>query len=433
MPVTNCNDSGAGSLRDAISIAASGQTIDLTATGCSTITMTTGHIVIIQEDLVLQGPGSHLLTIDGGYLFSLRHAGAGTLGVHDLTVANGLNYLDASHNGNPKGGCIFSYGTVSLTTSVVQSCRAETANPSYYAAGGAIYARYRVNLTNSVVVLSSAGTPSSDGSGGAIFTPGAAVIAYSSVALGYASTIGGAIVAGNGFFMEFSSVTFNQSYRAGALDVSGDITIANSTIMYNNAAVGGAGYLIGYSASSPATTVSNSTISGNTAQAVGGIATAGYPARIANSTIAFNTEANAADLIYGAGLYAGAATELESTIVANNTLTHSVDGPVSDDIGGGGVLSGNNNLTLSVAAGQMAPPDTIYADPLLNVLSYNGGSTATHALSPLSPALDAGNNVAFLANDQRGPGFARVIGANADIGAFELDFTDVIFADDFEN
>src|SRR4029077_5046690 len=35
VPVTNCNDSGAGSLRDAISIATSGQTIDLTATGCS--------------------------------------------------------------------------------------------------------------------------------------------------------------------------------------------------------------------------------------------------------------------------------------------------------------------------------------------------------------------------------------------------------------
>ena len=38
VPVTNCNDSGAGSLRDAINSAVSGQTIDLTATGCSTIT-----------------------------------------------------------------------------------------------------------------------------------------------------------------------------------------------------------------------------------------------------------------------------------------------------------------------------------------------------------------------------------------------------------
>jgi hypothetical protein len=40
-------------------------------------------------------------------------------------------------------------------------------------------------------------------------------------------------------------------------------------------------------------------------------------------------------------------------------------------------------------------------------------------LSPLSPAIEA-DNTAGLAKDQCGPGFARVIGANADIGAFEL-------------
>ena len=157
----------------------------------------------------------------------------------------------------------------------------------------------------------------------------------------------------------------------------------------------------------------------------------GYPTRIANSTIAFNTEANAADLMYGAGLYTSDATELESTIVANNTLTHSVFGPVADDIGGSGALSGNNNLTQFVLIGP-APADTIYADPRLGSLLYNGGSTRTHALSPLSPAVEAGNNVAGLVTDQRGPGFARVIGANADIGAFELDLNDVIFANGFD-
>jgi hypothetical protein len=49
----------------------------------------------------------------------------------------------------------------------------------------------------------------------------------------------------------------------------------------------------------------------------------------------------------------------------------------------------------------------------------------------LSPAFDAGNNDAGLENDQRGAGFHRVGGANADIGAFEFD-ADVIFRGGFD-
>ncbi len=160
---------------------------------------------------------------------------------------------------------------------------------------------------------------------------------------------------------------------------------------------------------------------------------ASYPALIANSTIAFNTEANSSDTKYGAGLFAAVNTDLESSIIARNTLISSVYGPIIDDIGGGAPLVGASNLTQFVLAGQAAPAGTIYADPKLSSLVYNGGLTRTHALSPLSPAVEAGNNVMGLATDQRGPGFARVIGANADIGAFELDLNDVIFADDFEN
>ena len=50
----------------------------------------------------------------------------------------------------------------------------------------------------------------------------------------------------------------------------------------------------------------------------------------------------------------------------------------------------------------------------------SGGLTQTMALLAGSPAIDQGNNLAGLATDQRGTGFARVGGASADIGAFEL-------------
>jgi hypothetical protein len=42
------------------------------------------------------------------------------------------------------------------------------------------------------------------------------------------------------------------------------------------------------------------------------------------------------------------------------------------------------------------------------------------ALLPGSPAIDAGNNSNAPAYDQRGPGFARVVGSAIDIGAFEV-------------
>src|SRR5262245_60783858 len=64
--VTNCDDAGPGSLRDAIAIAASGDTIDLTQLACSTITLTSGALGVAQDDLTFTGPGASLLAIDGG-------------------------------------------------------------------------------------------------------------------------------------------------------------------------------------------------------------------------------------------------------------------------------------------------------------------------------------------------------------------------------
>lgn len=74
-------------------------------------------------------------------------------------------------------------------------------------------------------------------------------------------------------------------------------------------------------------------------------------------------------------------------------------------------------------------------DPNLGPLQDNGGPTFTHALLTGSPALDAGSAALLPADafdldgdtnltealpfDQRGTGFARVVGAGLDIGAFE--------------
>jgi hypothetical protein len=435
IPVSNCNDDGAGSLRDAIdNIAVSGDTIDLTNTGCSTITLTTGSLFIGQDDLTLQGPTSGGLFIDGDNTFSpLRHTGSGNLEIYDLSIGGGLKYLDSSYNLDARGGCIYSTGSVTLADSSVKYCSAVVDNPLYTARGGAIFAAGGIVMSNSSVLLGFAGdTTAHYGLGGGVYTPGLLLMSDSYIAASSATSAGGGFVALNGFVSKYSSISGNSSYSGGGGYGLGTVFIQNSTISSNsaNASVGGL-FMNGAGATTPLTMV-NSTVSGNTAQVVGGIALIGYPSRIGNSTIAFNTEANALDAKYGAGLYTSPSTELQSSIIANNTLTHSVYGPLYDDIGGGdgAVLTGSNNLTrLSLLT---PPADTLYGDPLLNSLDFNGGATATHALKPHSIAIDAGNNVAGYDYDQRGAGFPRVIGANADIGAFEFDLDDLIFANGFD-
>ena len=169
--------------------------------------------------------------------------------------------------------------------------------------------------------------------------------------------------------------------------------------------------------------IANSTVSDNTAVGVGGIYGHGS-ITIANSTIAFNTEANG----LGAGLRMEyGIADVESSIIASNDGGSST---VNIGLGIGGGVSGANDI-IGPSGTTTLPPDTIQADPLLSPLANNGGPTLTHALRSGSPAIDAGNNVQGLSNDQRGPGFARVLGPAADIGAVEFD-DDVIFADGFD-
>jgi hypothetical protein len=80
------------------------------------------------------------------------------------------------------------------------------------------------------------------------------------------------------------------------------------------------------------------------------------------------------------------------------------------------------------------PSGTLTADPELQPLADNGGPTATHAILTGTPAVDTGSNPGDLAYDQRGCPNARVAGAAADIGAFELQvgLIDRVFRDGFD-
>lgn len=99
LTVTNNNEAGAGSLRQAIVDAASGDTIDLAVTG--TITLTSGELVI-DKDLNIVGPGASQLTISGNNLVRVFFINPGAVGattgppatvlavnISNLTIADG--------------------------------------------------------------------------------------------------------------------------------------------------------------------------------------------------------------------------------------------------------------------------------------------------------------------------------------------------------
>ncbi len=63
--VTNTNDSGPGSLRQAILNASSGDTINF-APSVTTVTLTSGELVI-DKNLIITGPGANRLTVTAEY------------------------------------------------------------------------------------------------------------------------------------------------------------------------------------------------------------------------------------------------------------------------------------------------------------------------------------------------------------------------------
>ncbi len=85
--VTNTNDSGAGSLRQAIADAHDGDTIDFGVTG--TITLMTGEL-LVGKSITINGPGSDHLTVDGNHASRVFYVSGGvTATIAGLAITNG--------------------------------------------------------------------------------------------------------------------------------------------------------------------------------------------------------------------------------------------------------------------------------------------------------------------------------------------------------
>lgn len=438
--VQNCDDAGAGSLRAAVDGAADGDTIDLTQLQCSTISLSTGAILIGVADLTLQGPGNHQLTLDGvdDYGWSLLYdIGGGTLAIDGLDLAFGSKYRS---DNIARGGCVYTNGNLRLNDSHVSFCGAH-AN-TYAAAGGALYAYGSATITYSQIDTAGL-TTQGDARGGCVFAHGGVTLAYSAVSGCRNATpshgFGGGVYSGGPLVVKYSTIAANGNDDAasgigGGVYVRGDATVMWSTISGNRATVGGGIALVDDGSGASSASVVDSTVSGNVAHAAAGIA-AGTPLDLENSTVAFNMayvpNTTPLDYAWSGGLAVRASgVTITSSILANNTVTHQNGSVENADVGGDVPIPVGGSANLVMSSGQPLPPDTIAADPLLRPLARNGGLTMTHALAAGSPAMDHGvsDNWSW---DQRGAGFPRVQNGVADIGAYEVD-PDLIFRNGFD-
>ena len=441
--VTNTNDSGPGSLRQALTSANDGDTITFAVTG--TITLTSGGLVI-DKSVTISGPGADRLAIDGNQAQFQCVFGVfpgKTVTISGLTVTNGdfgicngeasLTVSNCVVSGNASGGLGNSDsnygGAVSLTIAnsiisdnsgpgVVNEAHHGPANsdPRQHAARHSAPKRTEGSGSSLTIVDSTVSGSSGVGVYNTSYGSATTTILNSTLTGNYAG--GGISTSG---FEGFTQVTVSNSTISGnsvdgggggiASDYSG-VSIVNSTISGNSAVSGG-----GIGGSNSGITVVNSTITGNSAEVSGGgISVANGSLHVANSTLSGNSA------VSGGGIYNDQFQYFSSAVEISNAILNA--GALGENIfnNGGTVTSDGFNLSSDDGGGYLTGPgDQINTDPLLGPLQDNGGPTFTHALLPDSPAIDAGDP-GFTPpplNDQRGCPFDRVFNGRIDIGSFE--------------
>jgi predicted outer membrane repeat protein len=212
------------------------------------------------------------------------------------------------------------------------------------------------------------------------------------------------------------TVANGAGLEGGGIYNSGTLTVSNSTLSGNSGSSGGGIF----NDTAGTLKVSNSTFSGNSTNfgGGGGIFTFSASGTVSNTTFSGNSAANS-----GGGILNIVSATLKNTIVANSTSVGNCIGPRTASITDGGY-----NLDSGTTCGFATANNSISGvDPLLGPLQDNGGPTDTHAPQTGSPAIDKGNNAFALDTegnplqfDQRGEGFARIVGPAVDIGAFEV-------------
>jgi hypothetical protein len=406
--VTNCNDSGAGSLRQAVASAVSGDTVAFALSpSCATITLRS--TIDIATNLTILGPGAGTLAVSGGgsVVFAVASEvtdasvsgitiedgstgidNAGTVTVTGCTVRNNgggirnqgtLTVLDSTLSDNTVGGVngsggggIENQGTATVNDSTLEDNRA-----AHGVDGGAI-ANYSGSLTITDSTLSANRT--GKGFGGGIYTRGGTTA------------------------ITDSTLSGNSSFDAGGggiEDESGTVVISDSTLSDNSSLSRTGGGAI---ASDGAVDISDSTLWDNSAPRGdgGGVSNTGT-LTISNSTLAGNGARR------GGAIFTDASATVTASLLARSAGAD-CSGTITD---GGDNLDDDGSCALDAATDLSDTPAGL--DPA--GLRANGGPTETIGLIPGSPALGAVADASLCATrDQRG----EPRPAPCDIGAVEL-------------
>ncbi|MFU8833211.1 MAG: choice-of-anchor Q domain-containing protein, partial [Wenzhouxiangella sp.] len=234
--VTNTNDSGSGSLREAITLASAGDTIEFEA-GVNGPIMLESPLPPLVVNLEILGPGAHVITIDGDGQHQVFLVEADTtITISGLTIMGGFTDADSRTFGI--GGGIWNLGTLALTDSVVSGNFAEVS-------GGGIANDGILHITRSTI---SGNSVALFGSGGGIENFEAELTIVDSTISGNAADIGGGISNNSDggvsqLSVRNSTISGNTAdFEGGGIDnFGGEVELVFSTVANNSADFGGGG------------------------------------------------------------------------------------------------------------------------------------------------------------------------------------------------
>ncbi|MBN1428737.1 MAG: hypothetical protein JXB07_10150 [Anaerolineae bacterium] len=195
----SCAD-GDCSLRDAVEVAGSGDTITFSVKG--TIALTGGEISI-DKNLSIAGPGAKRLAISGGNADRVFNISSGSVVISGLTIRDGRTADRGS------GGGILNDGTLNLANVVVTANVAYTSNALYGGFGGGILNHGTLTISNSKI----SGNTAYSGGGGV--AGGTTTIVSSTIANNHANGYAGGLANMGDGIMQVSNSTITGNSADG--------------------------------------------------------------------------------------------------------------------------------------------------------------------------------------------------------------------------
>ncbi|HEV2378044.1 MAG TPA: choice-of-anchor Q domain-containing protein [Streptosporangiaceae bacterium] len=353
-----------------------------------------------EADAAPVGASSTVTVPAGTYLLSLGTLAVGTATRRSITVTGAGPKLTVISAGNA-----FRVMSVAASATVtLHGLEVTGGNAGSHGYGGGVFSRGKLTLSEDAVDGNKAGA----GGGGVVNDSGTLAVSATHIDHNTTGSLGGGILGSGPLTVFQASFDGNHAGRdGGAIDASGTITVNRSTLAGNTAGgtLPGEGAAIWLHAGASLQLVNSTVANNTTSPATGGaVDNAGGKVSLSFDTFSDNTGA-----LKGTGFTAS------GTVLAGTGTTPNCTAPVHEPYG--------YNLSTDLSCKLAMPTDIPGANPKLSPLAYNGGPTETQALTPDSPALDAGGQTSTShcpATDERGQ--TRPFGPACDIGAYELKY-----------